>query len=191
MTDDHATLDDAALQDLPPAIRNGIPGKGHRRLDQLVGEYDVEKFTYFLGGTPDNPIHSQLTCHIRWLTETGGRFMTVEDSGLLLGQPYFRRGTLGYATMNDRYEWVTIDNVTSAQMQFKGAPGSGGDDDIWMSGQFTDPGVLGDDYIGKHIAIRTRIHFAEPGKHIIEMHFAAPGEAEFLADRMICTRRTA
>lgn len=183
------TLADSAVDDLPIAIRNGLPAAGHRRLDSLVGTYDVDKYTYFLGGTPENPIRSNLECNIRWLDETGGRVMVVEDSGLLLGSPYFRRGLLSFATMDDRYEWVTIDNVTTAQMQFKGEPGSAAQDEIWMSGEFTDPGVLGDDYVGKSVKVRTLIRIDSPDRHVIEMHFTAPGEAEFLADHMTCTRK--
>ncbi|MEU1289222.1 DUF1579 family protein [Kitasatospora sp. NPDC005856] len=186
---ENETLTVPGADELPAAVRNGLPSAGHRRLDALVGVYDVEKFTYFLGGTPDNPIFSRLRCDIRWLDETGGRFLNVEDSGLLLGQPYFRRGTLGYATMDDRYEWITIDNVTTAEMQFKGLPGSGSADEIWMSGEFTDPGVLNPDSLGKRVGIRTLIKLEAPGRHVIEMHFTPPNEPERLADRMICTRR--
>lgn len=182
------TVDDTTAGTLPPALRNGLTGAGHRRLDPLIGTFEVDKYTYFLGGTPEHPIRSTLRCDIRWLEETGGRALLMEDSGLLLGSPYFRRGTLSYATMDDRYEWVTIDNVTTAQMQFKGAPGTGDAAEIWMSGEFTDPGVLGDSYIGKHIAIRTLIRLDTPDRHTIEMHFTPPGEPERLADRMICDR---
>jgi len=180
---------DETLSEIPIAVRNGLPTELHRRLDTLVGRYDVDKYTYFLGGTPENPIRSTLECDIRWLDETGGRVLSVEDSGLLVGAPYFRRGLLSYASMDDRYEWVTIDNVTSAQMQFKGTPGTGSDDEIWMSGSFTDPGVLGDEYIGKSIGIRTLIRIDSPDQHVIEMHFTPPGEPERLADHMTCTRK--
>jgi hypothetical protein len=41
-------------QEPPPMVRNGLPGEMHKRLDALVGEWDVEKSFYGVLGTSEN-----------------------------------------------------------------------------------------------------------------------------------------
>jgi len=162
---------------------------GHRKLNQLVGEWNGAKSTFIAGGTADNPIKSDITSRWHWIGKTGNNFMREEAEGSFGGKPYYRLGTLGYSPIDDRYEWSTVDSVTPMMMTYKGAKASGGAADIVVAGEFTDPGVLGPQFVGKTIPMRTVIKMESADRATMEIYFAPPGEAERIADRVILTRK--
>ncbi|WP_051020858.1 DUF1579 family protein [Nocardia araoensis] len=162
---------------------------GHRRLNQLVGEWKGEKSTYIAGGTAENPIRSEIVSRWGWIAETGGNFLREEAEGAFGDKPYYRLGLLGFAPTDNRYEWTTVDSVTPMTMSYKGAKNSGGDPDIVMAGEFTDPGVLGPQFVGKTIPMRTVIRPESADRVVMEIYFAPPGEAERVADRVVLTRK--
>jgi Protein of unknown function (DUF1579) len=172
-------------------IRNGQPGEMHKRLNALVGEWNVDMSLFIAGGTAEKPIVANgLTCHREWMAETGNRHLRDITQGTIGGNPYYRFGILSYSTMDKRYEWNTVDALNTNMMTYKGAKDSataGGD--IVMSGEFTDQGVLGDAYVGKNIGQRTVIKIESPDRHVFELYFTPPGEKERLAARGIYTRR--
>ncbi|QFZ21675.1 DUF1579 family protein [Saccharothrix syringae] len=175
--------------DLEAMLARGLPDNFHRRLDALVGEWTVDKRTYIALGTPDNPKVWVGESRWRWLDETGGRFLREDLTGDMGGGPYYRLGVMGYSTMDGRYEWNTLDNVVSTMMTYKGAPQSAGDEVISLGGEFTDPGVLGESYVGKRIAMRTVFTFESPDRVVVEIRFVPPGEPERVADRAVYHRR--
>ncbi|NNH69935.1 DUF1579 family protein [Nocardia uniformis] len=179
---------DTAVPSTAAATTQQSPG--HQRLDQLVGDWTGQKFTYVAGGTPDNPTTGEITSRWQWIAETGNNFLREEAGGTLGGNPYYRLGLFGYAPTDDRYEWTTVDNITPMTMHYQGARGSGtADGDISMSGEFTDPGALGPQFVGSTIAMRTVITLESADRATMEVHFAPPGQPEILADRVILTRR--
>ena len=122
----------------------------------------------------------------QWLA--GGRYIEDTMEGTLNGSPVWRRGWLGYSTMDDRYEWVTIDPVNTTMMYYEGAPRSGGQRPIVMSGSFTDQGVAGEDTVGRRVAMRTVITIESNDRHVFELYFTRPGQREALATRAVYTR---
>jgi len=175
----------------PAFLRNNQPGEMHRRLNALVGDWNVKKSTYIIGGTPDKPIVSdKLTCHREWIEGTGERHILDITKGTLGKDHYQRLGVLSYSTMDRRYEWNTVDMLNTMMMTYKGAKGSGAKTgDIVMRGEFTDSGLLGDQSVGKTIHQRTIIHILSPDSHVFELYFTPPGGKERLIDRMVYTRR--
>ncbi|WP_280261850.1 DUF1579 family protein [Nocardia wallacei] len=170
---------------VPPAPQD----PGHRRLDQLVGEWDGDKSTFVAGGTADNPVRRRIVSKWSWIAKTGNNFLQEEAEGQPGGEPYYRYGLLGYGPTDDRYEWTTVDSVTPMTMSYKGAKGSGGQADIVMSGEFTDPGILGLQPAGQTIPMRTEITLDSPDRVLMEIFFTPPGRQELLADRVELTRR--
>ncbi|ONM48843.1 DUF1579 family protein [Nocardia donostiensis] len=163
---------------------------GHARLDQLVGEWNVEKATFVAGGTPDNPLRGHdLVSRWRWIGKTGNNFLEEEVEGMLGDRPYYRLGHLGYSTVDDRYEWSTVDSVSPMMMTYQGAKGSGSAAEISMTGDFTDPGLTGEQNIGMTIPMRTLIKLESLDRTVMEIYFTPPGEPELLADRVVLTRR--
>ncbi|MGO4613966.1 DUF1579 family protein [Nocardia sp. 2TAF39] len=171
------------------SVRPEQQDAGHRKLNQLVGEWKGEKSTFIAGGTADHPTKSEIVSHWEWITETGNNFLREEAEGTLGGNPYYRLGLLGFSPTDNRYEWSTVDSVTPMTMTYKGAKGSGGDADIIMAGEFTDPGVLGEQFVGKTIPMRTAIRLESADRVVMEIFFAPPGEQERIADRVVLTRR--
>ncbi|MEV6321135.1 DUF1579 family protein [Nocardia sp. NPDC051787] len=162
---------------------------GHQRLNVLVGEWTGAKSTFVAGGTVDNPVHREIVSRWHWIGKTGNNFLQEEAEGTPGGAPYYRLGLLGYAPTDNRYEWTTVDNVTPMTMSYKGAQNSGGGGDISMAGEFTDPGILGPQFTGKTIPMRTLIKPESQDRVVMEIYFSPPGAPEQLADRVELTRR--
>lgn len=177
----------AAQQEVPAWVERGLPGPAHEQLDALEGTWRVEKSLFIALGTRDDPAtSSDLICRREWLAD--GRFLRDVTEGTIAGTPYWRLGLLGYSTMDERYEWVTIDAANASMMIYLGEPGSGQALPITMSGVFTDQGVIGEETVGEPIGQRTVIQIVNDDRHIVELYFTAPNGEEFLADRSVYTR---
>ena len=176
--------------ELPNWLRRGLPGPGHQVLAPLIGTWGVQMSFYgTLGRSADQPplVTDNLICRRQWLA--GGRYIEDTMEGAMDGAPIWRKGWLGYSIMDDRYEWVTIDPVNTAMMTYEGAPGSGSQRPISMSGVFTDQGVAGEETVGKRVGMRTVIKIENNDHHVIELYFTRPGQQEALATRAVYTRR--
>ena len=187
----HSRAQTPARNDQPAMIRNGQPGAMHRRLDSLVGDWDVEMTFYIAGGSVAKPlVAGGMSCHREWITETGNRHLRDVTQGTVGGNPYYRLGILSYSNIDRRYEWNTVDALNSNMMTYKGAKNSGSlTGDIVMSGEFTDQGVLGDAYVGKSIRQKTVIKIASDNNHVFELYLTPPGEKERLVSTARYTRR--
>ncbi|BDI28760.1 hypothetical protein CCAX7_008110 [Capsulimonas corticalis] len=175
----------------PVFLRNNQPGAMHQRLNALVGDWSVRKFTYIIGGAPSKPlVADSITCHREWIAGTGGRHLLDITQGPLGKDHYYRMGVLSYSTMDKRYEWNTVDMLNTMMMTYKGAQNSGAKTgDIVMRGEFTDAGLLGDKSVGKTIKQRTVIHILSPDRHVFDLYFTPPGGKERLIDHAVYTRR--
>jgi hypothetical protein len=183
--------DASQTQQQPAMVRNGQPGAMHRRLDAVVGSWNVDMTFYIAGGTEaKTPFARGLICRPEWMAETGNKHMRDVTQGTFGGNPYYRLGILSYSTMDKRYEWNTVDALNSNMMTYKGAKGSASaTGDIVMTGEFTDQGVLGDSYAGKNVGQRTVIKIESPNRHVFDLYLTPPGEKERLASRAIYIRR--
>lgn len=179
-------------QQTPAFVNNGQPGEMHRRLNALVGDWTVEKTMYMAGGTPDKPIVANgLTCQRQWLGETGNRHLQDVTKGSINNNPYYRMGILSYSTMDKRYEWNTVDATNANMMTYKGAKNANtiANSEISMIGEFTDQGLLGAQYAGKSIGMRTIIVIESPERHTVNLYMTPPGGKEFLADKAVYIRQ--
>ncbi|GAA4620034.1 hypothetical protein GCM10023196_002430 [Actinoallomurus vinaceus] len=163
------------------------PGPYHRALNPLVGTWKAVKTNYLLG-TGGKPVVSRdITVKVNWISKTGGRFLQEKTDGTLAGKRYYRLGILGFSTIDRRYEWTTFDSVTPTAMTYRGAPVTAVTSVLSIPGEFTDPGVLGPDYLGKTIPMRTVVTLS--GKPTFDLYFTPPGQPERLVDRVVYTRR--
>jgi hypothetical protein len=178
----------AEADELPAMVRNGLPGPMHDRLNSLLGKWQVEMAIYIAGGSPERPVISRdLTCRREWIAETGNRYLRDVTEGSVGGNRYYRMGLLGYSTMDKRYEWVTIDALNANMMIYRGRNGDSSED-ISMTGEFTDQGVLGERYAGKTVGMRTVIRIESSERNVVELYVTPPQAHEFLATRAIYTR---
>ncbi|MET7330323.1 DUF1579 family protein [Nonomuraea sp. NPDC005650] len=165
------------------------PGPFHRRLDPLVGTWKAVKYNYLLGGGGKPLVSRDITVTTRWIAKTGGRFLEERTEGTLGGNPYYRLGVLGFSTIDRRYEWTTFDSVTPTAMTYRGPALAKRTNRLSLPGTFTDPGVLGPEYVGKTIPMRTVITIRSNEKHTFDLYFTPPGQSERLVDRVVYTRR--
>lgn len=173
--------------DLERIIERSTPGAEHAALDPLVGTWEVEKSVFNALGTPDDPATSEgMTTTREWVA--GGHFLRDVTTGTIEGNPYERTGFLGYNPMDRRYEWNTADNVTTIMMTYHGERGSGATWPVEMRGTFADPGVTGEENVGRTVAMRTVVTILDDDRHTFEIFFTPPGGEEALADRMEFTR---
>ena len=179
----------AVQQTVPDWVRRGIPGAGHAALAPLVGTWRVHKSIYgTMGRSPDLPpiVSDDVITKREWVAD--GHYIQDTTEGVVDGQPYWRRGWLGYSNMDRRHEWVTIDPLNTTMMSYLGKPGSGEKLPIEMTGVFTDQGVVSERTVGKRVGQRTVIRMENDDRHVFELYFTPPGEREQLADRSVYTR---
>lgn len=174
---------------IPAWVSRGLPGPGHHALEPLIGKWHVHKSIYgTMGRNPDLPpiVSDEITTTREWVAS--GHYIQDTTEGTVNGQPYWRRGWLGYSNMDKRYEWVTIDPLNTTMMYYLGKPGSGIGMPIEMTGVFTDQGVVNEQTVGKTVRMRTVIRIENNDQHTFELYFTPPGGKGQLADRSVYTR---
>ena len=175
---------------VPPMVARGMRGAGHEALAPLIGEWDVTLSIFAAGGTPKQPVVVQLDGRREWIG--GDRFVreTLEGDGYSGDGPrYWREGTLGWSTVDERYEFVTQDAVNANMMIYLGADRSRPGFPISMSGVFTDQGILGEEMVGEPIGQRTVVTVQDDDQHRVDILFTPPGGEERLVDRKDFVRR--
>ena len=175
-------------QPVPAWQQRGQAGPGQAALDRLVGSWNVELSIYAtMGRSADLPpiVSNDIRTNRAW---TANRYY-VEDTteGTVAGQPYFRKGWLGYSNIDQRYEWVTIAPLVP-MMIYLGKPGSGEKMPIEVTGTFTDQGVVSEKSVGKSVVQRTVFRIESEDRHVSELYFTPPGGKEQLAMRLVYTR---
>src|SRR6266852_3193386 len=139
----------AAKTDLPAWVRRGIPGEGHAALKPLIATWRVHKSIYgTVGRSPDLPpvVSTDITTNRQWVAD--GHYVEDLTDGTLNGQPYWRKGWLGYSIMDRRYEWVTIDPLHTTMMIYYAQTASGATLPIDMTPVFNHPGVASQARVG-------------------------------------------
>jgi Protein of unknown function (DUF1579) len=178
----------AAQQAVPDWARRGIPGAGHAALAPLVGSWRVEMGIYgTMGRSADLPpiVSNDIRTTRIWVAD--GQYIEETTEGTVEGQPYWRRGWLGYSNLDRRYEWVTI-APRVPMMIYLGKPGSGEQMPIEVTGVFTDQGVVSERTVGKPVVQRTVFRIESNDRHVSELYFTPSGEKEQLALRIVYTR---
>src|SRR5262245_40610991 len=176
------------LSAVPPWVQRGIPSAGHAALGPLVGSWRVQQSIYAtMGRSPDLPpiVSRDIRTTRVWVAD--GQYLEDTTEGTVEGQPYWRRGWLGYSNIDRRYEWVTI-APRVPMMIYLGKPGSGDQMPIEVTGVFTDQGVVSEQTLGKPIGQRTVIRIESPDRHVFELYFTPPGGKEQLALYAVYTR---
>jgi hypothetical protein len=189
----HAVAQDAKAQSttqqaVPLWVQRGIPGAGHAGLAPLVGSWRAELSIHgTMGRSAELPpiVSRDIRTTRVWIAD--GQYIEDTTEGTVEGQPYWRRGWLGYSNLDRRYEWVTI-APRVPMMIYLGKPGSGEQMPIEVTGVFTDQGVVSEQTVGKPVRQRTVIRIESNDRHVSELYFTPPGGKEQLALRIVYTR---
>lgn len=184
----HASPGASEAAPAPAWIQRGAKGAGQAAIAPLVGVWDVELSVYgTMGRSPDEPpiVSRDLHATRSWIAN--GHYLEETIEGSVGGQPYWRRGWLGYSNMDQRFEWVTLAPLVP-MMFYQGKPKSGTAMPIEVTGTFTDQGVVSEKTVGQTIGQRTVIRIEGPDRQTSELYFRLPDGKEQLAMRMVFTR---
>ncbi|HEV8430351.1 MAG TPA: DUF1579 family protein [Pyrinomonadaceae bacterium] len=172
----------------PRWLQRGTPGAGHAALTPLIGSWQVEMSIYgTMGRSPDLPpiVSRDIRTTRSWVAN--GQYIEDTTEGTVEGQPYWRRGWLGYSNLDRRYEWVTIAPRVPMMIYF-GKSASGEQTTIELTGSFTDQGIVNEQTVGKPVGQRTVIRIESNDRHVFDLYFTPPGKKEQLAMRLVFTR---
>lgn len=173
---------------VPNWVSRGTPGADHAALTPLVGSWHAELSVYgTMGRSPDLPpiVSRDIRTTRVWVAD--GQYIEDTTEGTVDGQPYWRRGWLGYSNIDRRYEWVTIAPRVPMMIYFS-KPGVNEPRSIDLTGTFTDQGVVGEQTVGKTVVQRTVFLIESNDRHVCELYFTPPGGKEQLALRLVYMR---
>lgn len=143
------------------------PGEEHQKMTQGAGEWRQELTFWMAPGAEVQQATSTSTVE----AILGGRYLTEEMTGTMMGMPFEGRGTFGYDNAKDQYFMTWIDNMGTGLMTGWGAPEG---DKVTYSGTFVDPAS------GEDKPFRTVVTEVDPDHMIMEMYVPAPdGSGEF------------
>jgi len=143
------------------------PGEAHQQMAQDAGEWRQELTFWMAPGA--SPLQATATSTIE--TILGGRYMTEEMSGTMMGMPYEGRGTFGYDNAKDQYFMTWIDNMGTGLMT---GWGTAEGNEITYTGTFVDNDT------GEDKPYRTVVTEVDADHAITEMYIPAPdGSGEF------------
>jgi hypothetical protein len=158
-----------------------MPTDAHKKLDDLVGTWDLEVKTW-MNGPAGTPTITKGSSTYAWVL--GGRFLRQDMKGEMMGMPLEGIGYTGYDNYNKKYLEFWIDNSSTAMFTASGfVDQSGkvftfyGTMDEWMTGEN-----------GKPVKYVARI--LSKDKNVFEIHDLAIGGADTKVVEMTYTRKS-
>lgn len=148
-------------------MKASTPGDAHKKLDGMVGTWDVKVKSWMAPGQP--PMESTGTAVNAWIL--GGRWMEEKFNGTFMGMPFEGRGFTGYDNIKKQYVGTWMDNMSTAAMVSSGKGGSG---NTW---EFTSS--MDDPMTGKPSMITEKVTFADADHHTMEMWGPGPDGKNF------------
>lgn len=166
-----------AMEGQPPEMDESMkawmeasaPGKHHKYLEQMVGEWDAEVIMMMPGG------HAEKSAGVMVNEmEFEGRFLRSTYKGSMMGMKFRGLSLWGYNNIDQRYEAIWIDSMSTGLYTNRGSVDEAGKV-FTMSGELTDPASR------KTYKQREVLTIVSPDKHTMEF-FGTPDGAD---DRMM------
>lgn len=143
------------------------PGAGHKALEPLVGEWDVQARFWMAG--PDGPVtESKATAKAQWTL--GGRYLQEDFTGEMMQQPFQGRGVTAYDNFKKKYISTWMDTMGTGVFISEGSADASGKV-LTFLGKMDEPMTGQKDKPTKYI-----IRILGPDKHVMEMHDLTLGE---------------
>ena len=143
------------------------PGVGHKVLDPLVGEWEVQ-MRFWMSGSDGPATESKGTAKTQWTL--GGRYLQEDFSGEMMQQPFQGHGVTAYDNFKKKYISTWIDTMSTGIFISEGSADDGGKV-LTFVGKMDDPMTGQKDKTAKYI-----IRILGPDKHVMEMHDLSLGE---------------
>lgn len=143
------------------------PGEEHQQLAAGAGEWRQELTFWMAPGGEAQQATSTSTVE----AILGGRYLSEEMTGTMMGMPFEGRGTFGYDNAKDQHFMTWVDNMGTGLMVGWGVPEA---DKVVYSGTFVDPAT------GEDKPFRSVVTEVDADHMIMEMYVPAPdGSGEF------------
>jgi hypothetical protein len=143
-------------------MKASTPGDAHKKLDGMVGTWDVTVKSWMAPGQP--PAESTGTAVNQWVL--GNRWMEEKFTGSFMGMPFQGIGYTGYDNVKKQYVGTWMDNMSTAVMVSSGKGGSGN------TYEFTSS--MDDPMTGKPAMITEKVTFTDADHHTMEMWGPGP-----------------
>ena len=143
-------------------MKASTPGDAHKKLDGMVGTWNVTVKSWMAPGTP--PMESTGTAVNAWVL--GGRWMEEKFTGSFMNMPFQGIGYTGYDNIKKQYIGTWMDSMSTAVMMSTGKGGSG---NTWEFASSMD-----DPMSGKTMPVTEKVTFTDADHHTMEMWSPGP-----------------
>lgn len=134
------------------------PGPGQKKLDVLVGEFDVKVLTWLDAAKP--PYESMAVAVSKWVL--GNRYVQNMLSGFIGGEPWSGIGYVGYDNTGKKYQATFMDSASTGMQWFTGAIAEDG-----KSAKLT--ATIHDAITQKLVKAEMRLRMSPDGNHVTEL----------------------
>jgi len=160
--DTKKAADDMQKAQMEAWMKASTPGDAHKKLDHMVGTWDVTVKSWMAPGAP--PMESTGTAENTWVL--GKRWVQESFHGSFMGMPFEGIGYTGYDNVKQQYVGTWMDNMSTAVMMSSGKSGSGN------TYEFTSS--MDDPMTGKPSPVNEKVTFTDADHHSLEMWGAGP-----------------
>lgn len=149
-------------------MKLATPGEAHKKLDVLVGTWQVKNSMWMAPGQP--PMVSEGTSEQKWVL--GGRFIEQRVEGTFMNMPFTGLGYTGYDNYKKKYLAVWMDTAGTTIMNTAGTFNASGK-------ALTSWGRMDDPSTGKVVLVRYRMTIVDKGELLFEMSAPGPDGKDF------------
>ena len=144
------------------------PGEGQKRLEPMVGTFDVKIRTWADPSSP--PLESRATSVSAWVL--GNRYIQSMLSGYLHDEPFDGIGYIAYDNASETYQAAWMDTGSTGITWYTGSMEAAGKSAV-MKADVTNP------LTSKPTPIELRLSIAENGDHMTEIWGQGHGTETF------------
>jgi hypothetical protein len=136
----------------------GTPGEAHKKLDPMVGTFDVKAKMWM---DPSKPAEESTgKTESKWVL--GNRFVQENFEGTMMGQPFSGMGYWGYDNITKKYTGTWMDSMGTAMMNSTGTMDASGK-------VLTYTSMMNDPMTGKLCKITEKVTVTDNDHHMMEM----------------------
>lgn len=155
------------------------PGEGQKKLDYMVGTFDVRMLTWLDPAGP--PSESSAVAIGKWVL--GGRYIQLMLSGFVAGEPFDAIGYAGYDNVAKKYVASYMDSASTGMEWYTGMLAPDGKTALLTA-------TVHDAVTGQPTAVEMRIRRTTDGNHVTELWQAEKGGKMEKVMEVIYTRRS-
>lgn len=173
---DKPPMDEKAAMEMMQKL--ATPGKGHKKLDALVGSWTARTTTWMNPSKP--PQTSEGTSEHKWVL--GGRFLEQRFEGKFMDKPFSGLGYTGYDNYKKKYVSTWMDTLSTTILNMTG--------EFDRAGRaLTSTGKMDDFTTGTTTKTRTKTILVNPDEILWEMWGPGPDGKDFKMIEVRYTRK--